>query len=290
LRTDPRNEADLFAGGSFDLTPADGAYEGEQTAPVVDEDENKETHQQRNATGIAVRPTIGSKNAAETLNQSSITACPRVGMTLGRPTSQRMNKIRIKVTNQLVTMELVTAKDHVRITRAPLLGRRHLQQQRLPAGRQEGAEENQFLTETIVFRPLRKGFKRLCVRQTVQSASTPETEGRSIRCRHKPPCWAKLGSFITVCRWRKAACLRSPVASGLPTARMLSRNDAVGCRAAACRRAVLPMNCGPAVSAGPTHNSVITGIIRKARSDCMDPAMTGGHTTNGKPGRAPGRS
>ena len=30
------------------------------------------------------------------------------------------------------------------------------------------------------------------------------------------------------------------------------------------------MNCGPATSAGPTLYSVITGIIRKARSDCMD--------------------
>jgi hypothetical protein len=31
------------------------------------------------------------------------------------------------------------------------------------------------------------------------------------------------------------------------------------------------MKGGPATSAGPTLYSVITGIIRKARSDCMDP-------------------
>ena len=31
------------------------------------------------------------------------------------------------------------------------------------------------------------------------------------------------------------------------------------------------MNCGPATSAGPTLDPVITGIIRKALSDCMDP-------------------
>jgi hypothetical protein len=49
----------------------------------------------------------------------------------------------------------------------------------------------------------------------------------------------------------------------------LNRDDAVGCRAAACRRAVSPKDCGPATSAGPNHHSVIAGIIRKARSDCM---------------------
>jgi hypothetical protein len=32
------------------------------------------------------------------------------------------------------------------------------------------------------------------------------------------------------------------------------------------------MNCGTATSAGPTHHSVIAGIIRKARSNCMSPA------------------
>jgi G:T-mismatch repair DNA endonuclease (very short patch repair protein) len=53
---------------------------------------------------------------------------------------------------------------------------------------------------------------------------------------------------------------------------ILSRNDAIGCRAAACRRAVSPMSCGPATSAGPTHHSVIAGTIRKARPDCMNPA------------------
>ena len=56
----------------------------------------------------------------------------------------------------------------------------------------------------------------------------------------------------------------------------LSRNDAVGCRAAACRRAVLPMNCGPATSAASTHNSVIADIIRWVRSDCMSPAKRTG--------------
>jgi hypothetical protein len=30
-------------------------------------------------------------------------------------------------------------------------------------------------------------------------------------------------------------------------------------------------NRGTATSAGPTNHSVITGIIRKARSDCMNP-------------------
>ena len=29
--------------------------------------------------------------------------------------------------------------------------------------------------------------------------------------------------------------------------------------------------CGAATSAGPTHRSVITGIIRKARSGCIIP-------------------
>ena len=63
-----------------------------------------------------------------------------------------------------------------------------------------------------------------------------------------------------------------PVGDAMPSSRPgLSRKDAVGCRAAACRRAVSPMGCGPATSAGPTHHSVIVGIIRKARSACMNP-------------------
>ena len=49
----------------------------------------------------------------------------------------------------------------------------------------------------------------------------------------------------------------------------LGRKDAVGCRAGVCRRAIFATNCGPATSAGPTHHSVIAGIFRKARSDCI---------------------
>jgi len=46
------------------------------------------------------------------------------------------------------------------------------------------------------------------------------------------------------------------------------------------------MNCGPATSAGPTHKSVIAGIIRKAQSNCMSPAEADYMQTNARRDRA----
>jgi hypothetical protein len=109
----------------------------------------------------------------------------------------------------------------------------------------------------------------------------PLVLGPGCGCRFHPTCavfaaesvrehGALRGSWLAVRRLLKCHPLHPGGFDPVPPSPR--RNDADGCRAAARRRAVFPTSCGPATSAGPTHHSVIAGIIRTVRSNCMNPA------------------
>ena len=60
----------MLTGGRVDLAPANRSDEGEQAAPIMHEDEDKEAHQQRKCGRHGLPADDWLENAAETLDQS----------------------------------------------------------------------------------------------------------------------------------------------------------------------------------------------------------------------------
>src|SRR5208283_1473604 len=144
MRPEPGNEADLFAGGLFDLPPAYCPHQGEQAAPVVNEDEDEETDEQRKRDRHGLRADDGRKDLAETFDQRF-----QDGLTAGRdnlrPADEPPDEENQEQGDQPARRHGVGYRKGAEIKqRLRLLGDATFGSKGYPAGRQEEAEENQF--------------------------------------------------------------------------------------------------------------------------------------------------